>query len=69
MSKEKRERRLELKKKEKENLVRKFFPYCLSSPRGTQRLIANKPTDDASAEYRRVGKGMAPSFENHSAKN
>ena len=48
-----------MKRKERENCVRKFFPSCTSSPRGTQRLITRNPTDVASAKGRRVGKMMA----------
>ena len=50
-----------MKRKEKENFVKKFFPSCVSSPGGTQNLVANKPTDVTSAEGRGVGKRMARS--------
>ena len=50
-----------MKRKEKANFVRKFFPSCVSSPGGTQNLVANKPTDITSFEGRGVGKVMARS--------
>ena len=56
---EEKRNKLEMKRKEKENFVKKFFPSCVSSPGGTQNLVANKPTDVTSAEGRGVGKVMA----------
>ena len=61
-------KKLEMKRKEKENFVRKFFPSCVSSPGGTQNLVANKPKDVTFAEGREVGKVMVRSSEILSAK-
>ena len=61
-------KKLEMKKTEKENFVKKFFPSCTSSPGGTKRLVTN-PTDVTSAGNRRVGKVSACLSEDHSANN
>ena len=61
---EKREKN-EMKKLEKENIVRKIYPTCRNWPGGTQKLVNEKPADITSTVSRRVGKLVtARSFDN-----
>ena len=55
----------EMKKLEKENIVRKIYPTCRNWPGGTQKLVNEKPADITSTVSRRVGKLVtARSFDN-----
>ena len=59
IAREEKMKKIEMKRQEKENFVRQFYPSCLSSRGGTQILVPAKPTDIASAVSRRVGKVTA----------
>ena len=55
MEKKRKETKNAEKKKEKENVIKKFFPYCNSSPSGTFELTKKKLTITP-ARKRRVEK-------------